>query len=89
MTTKAKTPKTATRAVLSVHAKPETREKLDALARATNKTRSALVHEALEQYLAHQEWLTAEIKKGVSSADRGELVSDSTVAEWFSTIHAK
>ena len=79
----------ANRAVLSVHTKPETRDKLDALARATNRTKSSLANEALEQYVAHQEWLLTEIQKGIDAADRGELVADDEVEHWFQSIGAK
>lgn len=76
------------RAVLSVHTSPETRQKLDALARATNRTKSALANEALEQYVSHQEWLINEIEKGVAAADRGELIDDAEVEAWFRSIGA-
>jgi predicted transcriptional regulator len=78
----------ARRAVISIHARRETGLKLEALARAMHRTRSALVNEALEQYLAHQEWLIREIEKGVSAADRGELVDDEDVESWFRSIGA-
>lgn len=79
----------ANRAVLSVHTKPETRDKLDAIARATNRTKSSLANEAIEQYVAHQEWLVTEIQKGIAAADRGELVPDSEVENWFQSIGVK
>jgi len=79
----------ANRAVLSVHTKPETRDKLDALARATNRTKSSLANEAIEQYVAHQDWLITEIHKGIAAADRGELVPDSEVESWFQSIGVK
>jgi len=79
----------ANRAVLSVHTKPETRDKLDAIARATNRTKSSLANEAIEQYVAHQDWLVTEIQKGIAAADRGELVSDNEVENWFQSIGIK
>lgn len=77
-----------TRAVISVHTKPETKQKLDSLARATNRTKSTLANEALEQYVAQQEWLIKEIEKGVVAADRGELVDDAEVERWLRSIGA-
>ena len=76
------------RAVLSVHTKPETKDKLEALARATNRTKSALANEALEQYVSHQEWLIQEIERGIAAADRGELVEDEEIEAWFRSIGA-
>lgn len=76
----------AERAVLSVHTKPETKRRLEALSRATNRTKSSLANEALEQYVSHQEWLIREIEKGVAAADAGELVDDADVEAWFRSI---
>lgn len=76
------------RAVLSVHTSPETRKKLELLAEATKRTKSALANEALEQYVAHQEWLVAEIQKGIDAADKGELVEDAEVEAWFRSVGA-
>jgi len=76
------------RAVLSVHTKLETKDKLEALARATSRTKSALANEALEQYVAHQEWLIREIEQGVAGADRGELIGDADLEAWFRCIGA-
>jgi RHH-type transcriptional regulator, rel operon repressor / antitoxin RelB len=78
----------ADRAVLSVHTKPETRERLEALARVHGRSKSALANEAIEQYLAHQEWLIQEIGKGVEAADRGELIPDDAMETWFRSIGA-
>ena len=79
----------ANRAVLSVHTKPETRDKLDILAHATKRTKSALANEAIEQYVAHQDWLITEIQKGIAAADRGELVAESEVNNWLESIGVK
>lgn len=76
------------RAVLSVHTRPETRNKLDALAKAQGRTKSSLANEALEQYVAHQEWLAKEIARGVAAADAGEFVSDEAMEAWFRSIGA-
>ena len=76
----------ADRAVISVHTTPTIRQKLDALAKATSRTKSALANEALEQYVSQQEWLIAEIQKGVEAANRGELVSDAEVETWFQSV---
>jgi len=78
----------ADRAVLSVHTKPETRRKIEALAKAQGRTKSSLANEALEQYVAHQEWLVREIERGVLAADRGELVDDDMMEAWFRSIGA-
>jgi len=74
------------RVVLSFHPKPETKQRLDALARVTKRSQSSLANEALEQYLAHQEWLTLEIERAVAAAKAGELINDRDVEAWFRSI---
>jgi RHH-type rel operon transcriptional repressor/antitoxin RelB len=76
------------RAVLSVHTKPETRRRLEVLAKVQGRTKSALANEALEQYVSHQEWLIRAIEKGVAAADNGELVDDEAMEDWFRSIGA-
>jgi RHH-type transcriptional regulator, rel operon repressor / antitoxin RelB len=78
----------AERAVLSVHTKPETSRRLEALAKQQGRTKSSLANEALEQYVSHQEWLIREIEKGVIAADNGELVADEAMEAWFRSIGA-
>lgn len=77
-----------TRAVLSIHTSVETKEKLEFLAKAAKRTKSSLANEALEQYVAHQEWLVVEIKKGIDAADKGELAEDAQAEAWFRSIGA-
>lgn len=78
----------AERAVVSIHTTPETRERLDRLASATKRSKSFLANEALEQYLALQEWQIAEIEQGLEEAKRGEFASDEEMRRWFEEIGA-
>ncbi|MCA9357043.1 ribbon-helix-helix protein, CopG family [Candidatus Nomurabacteria bacterium] len=78
--------KTKNDAIISVRTDAETRTRLARLAKATNRSRSSLVAEALEQYVSHQDWLSGEIERGVAAADRGELVSDDEVAAWIKSL---
>ena len=75
--------------VISVRTQKSTSDRLSKLSKATNRSRSALVGEALEQYVAHQDWLSAEIQRGVEAADRGELVSNNAVAAWIESLESK
>lgn len=72
--------------VLSVRTSRTTRERLQQLAKVTRRTSSSLANEALEQYVAHQDWLAHEIERGAQSANRGKLVPDSTITEWIETL---
>jgi predicted transcriptional regulator len=73
--------------IISVRTSKETGSRLSRLAEVTNRSRSALVGEALEQYIAHQDWLATEIERGVAAAKRGELVEDSTISAWIKSLN--
>jgi predicted transcriptional regulator len=77
---------TTTDTVLSVRTSRATRERLQQLAKVTRRTSSSLANDALEQYIAHQDWLAREIERGVQSANKGKLVSDSTITAWIETL---
>ena len=61
---------------------PAKRRQLDRLATARKIDRSAVISEALEQYLAFEQWQIERIKEGLRQADAGELVSQDEVAVW-------
>ncbi len=73
-------------AVISIRTTIATQERLGQLAKATRRTRSALANEALEQYVAHQDWIAREITRGVQAANKGELVADSTISAWIESL---
>lgn len=62
-------------ASLTVRVKPETRKRLDALARVTRRSKSFVIEEALEQYLAVNEWQIQGIQEALATADSPD-------AEW-------
>jgi RHH-type transcriptional regulator, rel operon repressor / antitoxin RelB len=62
-------------ASLTVRVKPETRTRLDALARVTRRSKSFVIEEALEQYLAVNEWQIQGIQESLAAADSPD-------AEW-------
>jgi len=56
-------------ASLTVRVKPDTRDRLDNLARATCRSKSYVIEEALEQYLAVNEWQIRGINEALIEAD--------------------
>ena len=66
-------------AVITIRVDDETRERLDKLAQATQRTRSFLAAEALREYLDLQEWQVKEIEAGVGEADAGDLIAHEDV----------
>ena len=56
--------------------------RLEQLAHATNRTKSFIASQAIEEYLAIQEWQVQAIQQGIDDVERGELVEyDAVVAE--------
>lgn len=62
----------------------KTYKKLNKLAKATKRSKSFLVAEAVDKYLQEQEWQIAAIKEGLKQADNGDFASDSEVRKFFS-----
>lgn len=58
--------------VLTVRVAPEVSERLERLARATSRSKSFLAAEAIEEYLAVQEWQVQAILDGLEASDREE-----------------
>lgn len=55
-------------------------EQLEALAKATARTKSFVTIEALSSYLEAQSWQIQEIQAGIAEADRGEFATDDEVS---------
>ncbi len=55
----------------SVRIDEATRERLDALATALDRSRSWLINDALKRYLEHHDWMAEAIEIAVEEADAG------------------
>ena len=76
-------------ASLTVRVKPETRHRLDKLARITRRSKSFVIEEALEQYLAVNEWQIKGIQDALSEADSSGAVfedHDEVLAKWEAKV---
>ncbi|OGQ92047.1 MAG: hypothetical protein A2289_23335 [Deltaproteobacteria bacterium RIFOXYA12_FULL_58_15] len=62
-------------AVLTVRVESSVAKRLARLAKATQRSKSYLAAEAIDEYLAIQEWQVDAIKKGLAEAARGEGVA--------------
>ena len=65
---------------LSVRVEPEVKARLDALADATQRSRSFLAAEAIREYVEINEWQLQEIQNVVAEADVGDFASDDELA---------
>jgi len=67
-------------AVLTLRLNLTTKEKLDKLAFATNRSKSFLAAEAINRYLEIEAWQISEIEKSLLEADEGDFADDNQVA---------
>lgn len=63
------------RSVISVHTKPETSKRLDALSSLTRRSKSFLANDAIERYLAEEEAFVVSVHRGVVDAEAGHILS--------------
>lgn len=69
----------AERSVISVHTDPETRERLERLAKATRRSKSFLANEAITRFLDQEEWMIAD-------SEAGRVVSHQAVTDWAASL---
>lgn len=62
--------------VVTVRLDSALKEKLDALAKSTRRTRSFLAAEAIQAYVDLNAWQIAEIEQGLQEADAGDFMTD-------------
>ena len=62
---------------------PETKEKLDLLAKSTARSKSFLISEAVRAYVKEQAWQVHAIKEGVEQADAEDFASNDEVKSTF------
>jgi len=63
---------------------PETNAKLEQLAKATVRSKSFLVAEAIRAFLQEHSWQIQAIEQGIQEADAGNFASDADVQAVFS-----
>ena len=61
----------------------ETQSRLDQLAKATDRSRSWLVADALRRYVEEEGWQVAAIEEGVRQADASDFASEEEVKTAF------
>ena len=70
-------------ATVSAKLEPSVAKKLDLLAKATARSRSFLVAEAIETYVKDQTWQIQAIQEGIKEAERGNFATDKEVKKAF------
>lgn len=72
---------------LSVRVPSKARDQLEELANATGRTKSFLAAEAIECYLATQNWQVKAIEKSVKKADskKAKFIDHKKVSDWLNS----
>jgi predicted transcriptional regulator len=68
---------------LSVRLNPKTKAKLEALAKASRRSRSFLAAEAIENYVESEAWQLAEIEAGIDDLNSGRSVEHGEIRAWL------
>jgi predicted transcriptional regulator len=64
----------------TVRVPDETATRLDQLAEKLDRSRSYVAAQAIEDFVAREEWQLAEIEAGLAGAERGDFASDRDIA---------
>jgi predicted transcriptional regulator len=64
---------------MTIRLEPELKQRLDRLAKATQRSKSFLAAEALRDFVELNEWQIGEIKAAIEEADEGDFASDQAV----------
>jgi Predicted transcriptional regulator len=62
------------REVVTIRLEPAVKKKLEHMAKATARTKSFLIADAIQEYLTVNEWQGHAIEEGITQADNGNLV---------------
>ena len=68
---------------MTIRLEDDTKDRLDKLAEATQRSRSFLAAEAIREYVELNEWQVSEIRAAIGEAGRGEFASDAEVKDFF------
>ena len=74
---------------LTVRVTPELKRRLESVALHVRRSKSFLAAEAIEEFLAVQEWQIAAIKEGIAAADRGDLIPHEDVRAWAGSFGSR
>ncbi|AGQ28891.1 MULTISPECIES: CopG family ribbon-helix-helix protein [Serratia] len=69
--------------VMSVRLSEDLSEQLEALAKATGRTKSFLAGQAIRDFINREAWQIAETQQAIIEADQGDFVSDDEMEARF------
>jgi len=62
-------------ATITARISPVLNRKLDGYAKMTGRTKSRAIERLLQEHIDYETWFVKEVRKGIASADRGDLVA--------------
>jgi RHH-type transcriptional regulator, rel operon repressor / antitoxin RelB len=68
---------------LSIRLDPAVKQRLEALANRSKRSKSFLAAEAIAAYVDAEDWQLEEIGKGIRELDSGRTVSHATASRWL------
>ena len=71
---------------ITVRLDKSVKKRLEAAAERVRRSKSFLAAEAIEEYLAIQDWQVEAIQKGIAAADRGDLIPHDKVKAWAKSL---
>ena len=66
---------------MEVDFSPDLQTKLNRLAAEQGRDTKALVQEAVERFVRHDEWFIRGVEKGLAAADRGEFIEHKEIGK--------
>ena len=71
--------------LISFRADEEVNELLDQLVKATDRSKTWHIKEALRKYLDLHAWQVEEIRKGLEDVESGRLIDNNDVYQWINS----
>ncbi len=72
--------------ITSIRLPDELRKKIEGLARATGRSKSFLMQEAIERYVENEAWQVARIEEGIRADDAGEHVPAAEMEAFWARV---
>ncbi|KAF0249645.1 MAG: CopG family transcriptional regulator [bacterium] len=69
--------------LISVRVSKDTAKRLESLAQSTDRSKSYIASQAIEEYLHLHEWQIKAIEEGIKDVEEGQVVSHGKVKEWL------
>jgi len=57
--------------------------RVNGIAESLNRSRSWIINQAIERFVAYEEWYVQEVKSGLAELDKGEVATDREVVDRF------